>query len=545
MNITNNNKNNADGGHHSLAHKGSPTSSLGAVTKVPANVELSGSAQEETVTVYHHFDREVLTRRSFEDLVLLEEEAELSKLQGDVVDYSRLKYPAVTQDYDALPTFPVRPHFNKKHLGMRLATQMVVFDGCPNDPYHPASMPIYQTATFVQPSATEFGPYDYTRSGNPTRTALETLIAGLENAHSAFAFSSGMAALSTVTRLLKSGEEVLAGTDLYGGMYRLLTKVSSRCGIKATFVDTTDVESVKAALKPNTRLVHIESPSNPLMRITDIGALAKLLHQHNILLSVDCTMMTPIAQRALDLGADIVIHSGTKFLSGHSDVIMGVVCVRTEELAKEIAFFQNAEGTGLSPFDCWLVLRGMKTLSLRVERSQQNALRVAQFLDDHPLIKDVHYAGLPPPSSEDDEEDEQNDKEKEKTPTKKSYKNKEKPWQERDRSLKVLRQEYETHCRQSSGGGCVLSFTTGNVELSRRFVDALRLFKVTVSFGSCNSLVELPCLLSHASIPKDQRTLPEDLVRMSIGIEDCGDIIEDIRQALDKAQKQFNKKETK
>jgi cystathionine beta-lyase len=316
--------------------------------------------------------------------------------------------------------------------------------------------------------------------------------------------------LSTVTRLLQAGDEILAGNDLYGGMYRLLTKVSTRTGLKMNFVDTTDLEAVEAAITPRTKLMHVESPSNPLMRISDIRALAQLLHKHGVLLSVDCTMMSPILQRALDLGADIVIHSGTKFLSGHSDTISGMVCVKTEKLAKEIAFYQNAEGTGLAPFDCWLILRGIKTLSLRVARAQKNARRVAHYLNKHKMVQDVHYPCLEP------------------TPAKE--------WQKRDRSFETLKREYETHTRQASGGSCVLSFTTGDVAVSRRFVDALRLFKVTVSFGSCNSLVELPCLLSHASIPKDQRTLPEDLVRMSIGIEDIKDIIADIEQAFNKAQ---------
>jgi len=370
-------------------------------------------------------------------------------------------------------------------------------------------MPIYQTSTFVQPSASEFGPYDYTRSGNPTRTALETIVAGLEDAHSAFAFSSGMAALSTITRLVQAGEEIIAGDDLYGGMYRLLTKVSTRCGILVKFVDTTNLEAVKAAISPKTKLVHVESPSNPLMRISDIRALSTFLHEHNILLSVDTTMMSPICQRPLDLGADIVVHSGTKFLSGHSDVIMGMVCVQSEELAKEVAFYQNAEGTGLAPFECWLTLRGLKTLTLRVERQQQNAEKVAQYLSQHPLVTDVHYAGLVPSEP--------------------------KPWHKRDRDMETLQREHKVHSQQAIGGGSVLSFTTGNAELSKTFVDALRLFKVTVSFGSCNSLVELPCLLSHASIPKDRRTLPEDLVRMSIGIEDIRDIIGDIERAFKKA----------
>jgi len=463
-----------------------------------------------TKQIYNHFDHRILEESGTEDDFGKNDAAE-------VVDYTNLKYSAVTPNYNALPTYPPRPHFNLHHIHMKPASQVVAFDGCPNDPYHPASMPIYQTATFVQPSATEFGPYDYTRSGNPTRTALETLVAGLENAYSAFAFVSGMAALSTVTRLVKAGEEIVAGDDLYGGMYRLLTKVSLRCGIGVKFVDTTDLEKLKQALTPSTKLLHIESPSNPLMRISDIRAIADILHKRGILFSIDSTMMTPILQRPLDLGADIVVHSGTKFFGGHSDTTLGVVCVKTEELAKEIAFFQNAEGTGLDPFSCWLVLRGVKTMALRVERSQENAVKVATYLAAHPLVTDLHYAGLKPTQN---------------PPS----------WFCRDREYRTLLQEFEIHNGQAKGGSCVLSFTTASQEISRRFVNSLRLFKITVSFGSTNSLVELPCLLSHASIPSDKRTLPASLVRLSIGIEHIDDILHDIDQAFKVVQLKLQKK---
>eukprot|EP01087_Luapelamoeba_hula_P014665 TRINITY_DN4341_c0_g1_i2.p1 TRINITY_DN4341_c0_g1~~TRINITY_DN4341_c0_g1_i2.p1 ORF type:complete len:469 (-),score=44.43 TRINITY_DN4341_c0_g1_i2:344-1750(-) len=439
----------------------------------PAAAAAVVGSPDDKVTVYHHFNRQVLTRESYDNLLALDAagphperalvtpslpEGEGCEEQCGIgtggeedgvveIDYAVIKYPMATKagaSYDDLPTYPPRPHFQKKHLHMQLSTQLVVYDGCPKDPYHPASMPIYQTSTFVQPSATEFGPYDYTRSGNPTRTALETLIAGLENAHSAFAFSSGMAALSTITRLVQAGEEVIAGDDLYGGMYRLLTKVSARCGVITKFVDTTNLEAVKGALTSKTRLVHVESPSNPLMRITDLRALATMLRERNIILSVDCTMMSPICQRGLDLGVDIVVHSGTKFLSGHSDTMMGVVCVRSEPLAKEIAFYQNAEGSGLAPFDCWLVLRGMKTLSLRVERQTANAYKVAQYLSTHKLVKQLNYPGLPPNNP--------------------------------DPALQEqLQKEFELHHRQATGGGSVLSFTTGSQAISKKYVACLSL----------------------------------------------------------------------
>lgn len=377
----------------------------------------------------------------------------------------------------------------------------MVFEGSPRDPHKPSSVPIYQTATFVQPSSTEFGAYDYTRSGNPTRTALEKQVAMLEGAHAAFAFTSGMAALAAVTRLLRAGDELLVGEDIYGGMHRLVSRVTGALhGVKIRFVDTTDLNAVKNAINSHTRMLHMESPSNPLMRITDVRALSSVLRNSNVLLSIDSTMMSPILQKPLLLGADIVVHSATKFFGGHSDVMGGLVCLKDEDLSKRIAFFQNAEGSGMDPFSCWLFLRGIKTLSLRVEKAQVNAQLVCEYLNKCPYITKLYYPGLKPQSSD----------------------------------TKALR-DYDIHFGQSRGAGCVMSFTTGNVPLSRRFIDSLRIFKLTVSFGSVNSLCEMPCVLSHASIPADQRKLPDDLVRLSIGIEDPNDLIADLAQAFELA----------
>eukprot|EP00164_Ancoracysta_twista_P002611 GFYU01003474.1.p1 GENE.GFYU01003474.1~~GFYU01003474.1.p1 ORF type:complete len:506 (+),score=134.29 GFYU01003474.1:134-1651(+) len=442
---------------------------------------------------------------------------------------SNQKYTAdLESDYNDLPTYPDRPHFHDHHLSMKPATQLICFDGCPKDPFRPASMPLYQTATFVQPSAAEFGPYDYTRSGNPTRTALETLIAGLEDAYMSFAFTSGMAALNTVCRLVKSGEEVIASADLYGGMYRLLTKVTQRNGVVTKFVDTSNFEEVKKHITKKTRLIHLETPSNPLMRITDLKKVSDLAHQYGALVSVDSTMMSPYLAKPLNLGVDIVIHSATKFLSGHSDAMAGVVCCKTESVANEIAFYQNAEGVALAPFDCWLLLRSIKTLALRVERAQQNAVRVAKYLSRHPAVELLHYVGtIDDPVGKDAIPWQQNKwgigsntqtKDGKTTITKSNI-----TCSESARTL---------HYKQSRGGGSVLSFQTGNVDFSRRVVNACRLFKITVSFGSCNSLIEMPCTLSHASIPTQERTLPEDLIRLSIGVEDSSDIIQDLDRAF-------------
>ncbi|KAF4729094.1 hypothetical protein FOZ63_025086, partial [Perkinsus olseni] len=375
----------------------------------------------------------------------------------------------------------------------------VAFDPCKADPNHPSSMPIYQTATFVQPSIERFGPYDYTRSGNPTRTAVEQLLAGLEGAHAAFSFNTGMAALAAVTRLCDAGDEIICGDDIYGGMHRLLSRIVKRYGIKVHFVDLSDADAVAAVLNENTRIVHCESPSNPLMRITDLRRLSAQLKAFSsrIVLSVDSTMMSPYWMQPLRLGADIVVHSATKFLLGHSDTMAGVVCTSSPELSSAIAFVQNAEGTACSPFDCWLILRGLKTLCIRQDRAEENARKVVAFLANHPIVREVYYASYCPP----------------------------------DASGKRL-QDQRIHLSQARTGGAVLSFTTGSVRLSRKICDAVHLFKITVSFGSCNSLIEMPCVLSHASIPAEMRSLPEDLLRLSIGIEHYEDLIADLEQAF-------------
>jgi cystathionine beta-lyase len=390
-----------------------------------------------------------------------------------------VRFDATSNNPD-LPTYPVRPSYREFHSQLHIDTQCVVFEGAPGDPHKPASVPIYQTATFVQPSATEFGAYDYTRSGNPTRTALERQVAMLEGAHAAFAFTSGMAALSAVTRLLQTGDELLVGDDIYGGMHRLVSRVTSALhGVRVRFVDTTRLDAVAAALTPATRMLHMESPSNPLMRITDVRALGKLLAARGVLLSIDSTMMSPILQRPLQLGADIVTHSATKFFGGHSDVMGGLVCLRDEALSKRVAFFQNAEGNGLDPFPCWLFLRGIKTMALRVGRSQGSAEQVARFLRRHPLVKELYYPG----DSCGADGGAGGALARDAVPS----------------------EERAIHFSQASGSGCVLSFTTGSMAVSRRVIDALRVFKLTVSFGSVSSLCEMPCMLSHASIPAHLR----------------------------------------
>ncbi|KAF4694584.1 hypothetical protein FOZ63_027681, partial [Perkinsus olseni] len=308
---------------------------------------------------------------------------------------------ASTIDYNEVQTYPERPTFESKPLPLRYETQCVAFDPCKADPHHPSSMPIYQTATFVQPSIERFGPYDYTRSGNPTRTAVEQLLAGLEGAHAAFSFNTGMAALAAVTRLCDAGDEIICGDDIYGGMHRLLSRIVKRYGIKVHFVDLGDADAVAAVLTENTRIVHCESPSNPLMRITDLRRLSAQLKAFSsrIVLSVDSTMMSPYWMQPLRLGADIVVHSATKFLLGHSDTMAGFVCTSSPELSSAIAFVQNAEGTACSPFDCWLILRGLKTLCIRQDRAEENARKVVAFLANHPIVREVYYASYCPPDA--------------------------------------------------------------------------------------------------------------------------------------------------
>ena len=272
---------------------------------------------------------------------------------------------------------------------MQTSTQCVLLDE--DERYGAVSTPIYQTATFRQPTAIEWGEYDYSRTANPTRTQLEKKLEQLEHGKYAAAFASGMAAITAVSRLLESGDEILASDDLYGGSVRLLEQILPRQGIAVTYVDATDLDTVAAEVSNRTKLILVETPTNPLLRISDIAGLAEIAHSHSAILAVDNTMLSPCLQNPLDLGADVVIHSATKFLCGHSDVMAGAVITNSEDLHKQIAFLQNAEGSGLSPFDSWLLLRGIKTLALRVERQTQNALNAAQFLAARPELKEVCY----------------------------------------------------------------------------------------------------------------------------------------------------------
>jgi cysteine-S-conjugate beta-lyase len=361
------------------------------------------------------------------------------------------------------------------------------------DPYGASVPPIYQTATFVQESATEFGEYDYTRSGNPTRTGVERQLARLEGGAHASAFASGMAAVAAVTSLVRAGDEIVAGDDLYGGTARLLGRVAPRHGIDVRYVDATDVDEVRRAITPRTRLIFVETPTNPLFRICDLRALAKVARESGALFAVDNSMLSPCLQKPLALGADLVVHSATKFLCGHGDVTAGVVVTNDEDVHRRIAFHQNAEGAGLAPFDSWLLLRGVKTLALRVERQTASARKVAEFLAGHSAVGRVYYPGFHDHPG------------------------------------------HAVHRAQATGDGAVLSFATGDAEFSKRLAEATELFSLAVSFGAVGSSISVPCGMSHASVPESLRERlapPPDLVRLSVGIEDVDDLIDDLSRAF-------------
>ncbi len=377
---------------------------------------------------------------------------------------------------------------------MSSATELI--HSIPVDPLTGAiSVPIYQTSTFVQEAPGVNKGFEYARSNNPTREALEKLIAKLENGASASAFASGLAAIDAVVKLLESGDEILAVDDIYGGAFRLFTKIYAKFGIKVNYVDTTDVVNVVDAITPATKLIWLESPTNPTLKISDIEAIAKVAKQNNLLLCVDNTFPSPVLQRPLDLGADIVVHSGTKYLGGHSDLIAGLVVTRTEELGAEIRFIQNASGAVLGPHDSWLIIRGVETLHLRMEKHSKTALSVATFLQGHPAIDQLYYPGLP---------DHPN---------------------------------HEIAAKQQSAFGGIISFSLkeDTVAAATKVVCGTQYFKLAESLGGIKSLLCHPASMTHKSIPDEKRHaagVQDSLIRLSIGLEDAQDLIRDIEQAL-------------
>ncbi|WP_416148440.1 cystathionine beta-lyase [Salipaludibacillus sp. HK11] len=356
------------------------------------------------------------------------------------------------------------------------------------------SVAIQPASTFHQEGLDDFGEFDYARSGNPTRQALEETFAELENGTAAYAFASGMAAISTTFMLLSAGDHLVITDDVYGGTFRFTTEVLTRLGIEHTFVDMTNVDEVKNAIRPNTKMIHMETPSNPTMKITPIRELVSLAKEHNCLTVLDNTFMTPVLQRPLDLGVDVVVHSATKFIGGHSDVVAGLAVVKDPELASRLKFLQNSFGAILGPNDCWLILRGMKTLHTRMEASMKSAEMIAQWLTEQSAVKYVYYPGL------------------------KGHPG------------------YEINESQSDGPGAVLSFELADREAVKKVVDAVEIPVFAVSLGAVESILSYPAKMSHAAMPPDERAkrgITDGLLRLSVGLEKPEDLISDFKRAFE------------
>jgi cystathionine beta-lyase/cystathionine gamma-synthase len=356
------------------------------------------------------------------------------------------------------------------------------------------TVPIYQTSTFAQSAPGVHKGYDYSRTDNPTRTALQAALAGLEAAAYCLAFSSGMGAATTAMLLLKRGDHVVSSRDVYGGTYRLFMRVLQDFGLTFSFVETSSISEIERAITRRTRLVWIESPTNPLLRITDIRSAATIAHKHGALCLVDNTFASPFFQRPLALGADLALHSTTKYLAGHADVVGGAICLNERSLYERLKFLQNAAGATPSPFDCFLTLRGIKTLALRMREHEKNAMHIARFLKDHPRVRRAYYPGLPNHPG------------------------------------------HDIAASQMEGFSGIVSFEVkGGLAEARRVLARLRLFKIAESLGGVESLVELPAVMTHASIPKGERKragLEDGLIRLSVGVEDLEDLLQDLKRAL-------------
>lgn len=355
------------------------------------------------------------------------------------------------------------------------------------------STPIYQVSTYKQEAVGKFNGYEYSRTGNPTRHALEVLISELEGGVAGFAFASGMAATSSVMMLFGKGDHVILTDDVYGGTFRVISKVLNRFGIEATFVDTGDISNVEAAIKENTKAIFLETPTNPLLKVTDIEEIAKLGKEKGLLTIVDNTFMTPYFQQPIALGADIVVHSATKYLGGHSDVVAGLVVVNSDQLATDLHFVQNSVGAVLGPQDSWLLMRGIKTLGIRMEEHNVNAQRIAEFLNNHEAVSNVFYPGI------------------------------------------ATHPGHELMKKQTTGFGGMISFDVGSAEKADELLAKLRFFTLAESLGAVESLISVPARMTHASIPSERRAelgITDGLVRISVGIEDVEDLLDDLTQAL-------------
>ena len=370
----------------------------------------------------------------------------------------------------------------------------LIHSGRDRDPYTGASsIPIYQVSTFDQPDPEHLGRYDYARSDNPTREALEHTVAALEGGARGLAFASGMAATSSALLLFQAGDHLVVGRDIYGGTYRVLTTLFRRWGLGATFVDSTDPDNIRGAITPQTRGLFVETPANPLLQITDLRAVAEIARAHNLLAITDNTFMTPYLQRPLDLGFDVVVHSATKFLGGHSDVIAGVAATREEALGRRLRAIQNSFGAILGPQDSWLVLRGIKTLAVRLEAQQRAAGELARWLQSRPEIRRVYYPGL------------------------------------------ASHPGHATHLAQARGGGAVIAFELADGPAAVAFMKRVKLPLVAVSLGGVESILSYPATMSHAAMPREERLargITDGLVRLSVGLESADDLTADLSAAL-------------
>lgn len=356
------------------------------------------------------------------------------------------------------------------------------------------SVPVYQTSTYKQDAVGVHKGFEYSRTGNPTRHALETLIKDLENGTAGFAFGSGMAAITAVMMMFDKGDHIVMTDDVYGGTYRVMTKVLNRFDLTSTFVDTSSLAKVKAAIQENTKAIYIETPTNPLLKITDLKAITKLAHEKGLVVIVDNTFSTPYWQQPLDHGADMVLHSATKYIGGHSDVVAGLVVVNSESLAEKLHFIQNSTGGVLGPQDSWLLIRGIKTLGLRMEAHEANAKAIVDFLSAHPAVEKIYYPGL------------------------------------------ESHPGHETAKTQASGFGGMISFDVGSMEKADQILRNVKYFTLAESLGAVESLISVPARMTHASIPKDRRDelgITDGLVRISVGIEDAEDLIDDLRNGLE------------
>ena len=355
--------------------------------------------------------------------------------------------------------------------------------------------PIYQTSTYVQEALGQHKGYEYARTQNPTRAALEANIAAIEGGRAAFAFASGMAAEGAVMTLLQSGDHVIVTDNTYGGTYRLFERVLRRYQLDFTYVDTSDVKRIEAAVRPSTKMLFVETPTNPVLRLTDLDAACRIAHAHGIFVVVDNTFASPYVQRPIGFGADLVVHSTTKFLNGHSDSVGGVVVATRDDHVEWLRFVQNAEGAILSPMDSWLVLRGTKTLPIRMERHNANAQALAEFLAAHRRVRHVHYPGLP------------------------------------------THPQHELARRQMRGFGGLISLQLGSLENARTVLNSVRLMALAESLGGVETLISHPASMTHGSVPAERRQqigITDDMVRISVGIEDIDDLTADIAQALDR-----------